>query len=203
MKKLIIALFTPVILMSCATMVSPPVTETSFPMATVTNNLHVFTPTSTLSLIDTSSLTPAPTYTDTPKILNSQNNHGYQLFFTIGQDWLSARDYCAAFHAHLLTIESESENEFVSNNLRPGLYAFIWLGLTDRIQEGIWVSVTGEPLTYTNWNSGEPDNCINGCGGAPPNSEEEDYAIFNFLLNNWSDWSTAYIPFVCEWETSE
>lgn len=189
--------------MSCTTMVSSIVTETSVPIATATNSIHIFTPTSTFSLINVPSLTPASTSTNTPKILNSQNNHWYQLFYSIGKDWLSARDYCVALHAHLLTIESTSENEFVYHNLRPGSYAFIWLGLTDSIQEGNWLSVTGEPLMYTNWHSGEPDNCANGCGGGPPYSNEEDYAIFNFLSNDWSDWETSYIPFVCEWEISK
>jgi len=191
-----------VILMSCTTVVSPVVSETPAPIATATNNMHIFTPTSTFSLIGIPSLTPAPTSTNTPKILNSQNNHWYQIFSAVGKDWISARDYCATLNAHLVTIESKYEEDFIFNNLSPyGTYAFSWLGLTDSGQEGNWQWVTGEPLTYTNWHSGQPDTCDMICESTPRPSEEVDYAIFNNMSHDWDDWGTAYIPFVCEWET--
>ena len=34
----------------------------------------------------------------------------------------------------------------------------VWLGLTDEFEEGNWQWVTGEPLDYTNWYEGEPNN---------------------------------------------
>jgi len=36
--------------------------------------------------------------------------------------------------------------------------AFAWIGFTDEAEEGKWVWVTGEPVTFTNWYRGEPNN---------------------------------------------
>ena len=39
-----------------------------------------------------------------------------------------------------------------------GVSTGVWLGLTDEFEEGNWQWVTGEPLNYTNWYDGEPNN---------------------------------------------
>ena len=38
-----------------------------------------------------------------------------------------------------------------------GIKSF-WIGLTDLFHEGSFAWVTGEPVTYTNWAKGQPDN---------------------------------------------
>ncbi len=77
---------------------------------------------------------------------------------------------------HLVTINSAAENTYVSN-FNPGR---IWIGHTDRDQEGTWEWVTGEPVVYTNWAPGEPNNY----GGS------EDWAVINWSGTNpdWNDW---------------
>jgi hypothetical protein len=110
--------------------------------------------------------------------------------------WTEARDYCATLGAHLVAIESKIENDFVYQ-LNPNT----WIGLTDETQEGEWLSVTGEPVIYTNWTYSEPDNCAHGCGGRPAYSSEEDYAHFEVNSHQWGDWAFEKTPFVCEWES--
>ena len=34
----------------------------------------------------------------------------------------------------------------------------MWIGITDREDEGDWRTVTGESITYDNWQRGQPDN---------------------------------------------
>jgi len=50
---------------------------------------------------------------------------------------------------------SVREKRFIT--LTPGDRSF-WIGLTDIFQEGNFVWVTGEKVTYTNWYDGQPSN---------------------------------------------
>ena len=60
---------------------------------------------------------------------------------------------------HMATITSPDENDFVSESLNSfDINSAVWLGLTDEFEEGNWQWVTGEPLDYTNWYEGEPNN---------------------------------------------
>ncbi|GAB4094174.1 HYR domain-containing protein [Flaviaesturariibacter terrae] len=93
-----------------------------------------------------------------------------------------------ALGGHLVTISDAQENAFVSA-MSPN---FIWIGHTDREVEGTFKWVTSEPVTYTNWNSGEPNNA----GG------NEDWAVINWGPNGtWNDWYyTENALFVVEFE---
>ncbi|HUP80143.1 MAG TPA: lectin-like protein [Pirellula sp.] len=66
---------------------------------------------------------------------------------------------------HLATVTSAAENNFLSGifstylpDFAPGIADSAWIGLTDAINEGVFVWVTGEPFSYTNWASSEPNN---------------------------------------------
>ncbi|RYZ22533.1 MAG: HYR domain-containing protein [Chitinophagaceae bacterium] len=92
-----------------------------------------------------------------------------------------------ALGGHLVTISSLAENQFVSA-MSP---SYIWIGHTDRAVEGTFKWVTSEPVTYTNWNSGEPNN-----------AGDEDWAVINWGPNGtWNDWYyTASALYVVEFE---
>lgn len=72
-------------------------------------------------------------------------------------DWYSARSSCVAAGGHLLTINSPEENDFIYSNLADDL----WTGLNDISVEGHFVWESGEPVVFTDWAPGRPDNAGN------------------------------------------
>ena len=102
--------------------------------------------------------------------------------------WHAARDDCLARGGHMVTISSSGEQAFV-RGLSVG---YLWIGLTDEVSEGVFRWVTVEPLVYTNWSAGSPDNYLGG----------EHYA---HLLDSgkWNDGGSDFnLAYVCEYEQS-
>lgn len=144
----------------------------------------------------TSTITPLPIPTDIPGILNPQTGHRYLAVYT-QMNWNDARDYCRNMKGDLVTITSEQENQFVYE-LNPNT----WIGLSDAIEEGNWKWVTGEPLEYTNWAEGEPNNCSD-CTNVYM-EEGEDFAGFKGNApEKWNDCPIEVSSFVCEWDASK
>ena len=116
---------------------------------------------------------------------NGGNGHVYEYVESPGT-WTTAQTAAAArtfrgVTGHLVTITSAFENALVGsfrgatlNDLRG------WIGLTDEVTEGTFQWITGEPLTYTNWNIGEPNN------GAATQTGNEDYVEI-FAATVWND----------------
>ena len=69
--------------------------------------------------------------------------------------WSQANAAAEAAGGHLVTIGDEEENDLVLGLTGGGR---AWIGFTDQASEGDFVWVTGEPVTYTNWNAGEPND---------------------------------------------
>ncbi len=91
----------------------------------------------------------------------AQNGHCYFALTGQGHDWFTQRDRCTNAGAHLVTITSQGENDFVQTLVG---YQDRWIGLY-RAQAGdpfTWV--TGEPLGYTDWVAGEPNEPGESCG---------------------------------------
>lgn len=126
-------------------------------------------------------------------ITNPDNQNRY-LYIEHHLNWHQARDYCAQMGAHLVTIETLEENNFVFE-LSGGIS---WLGASDEVQEGVWVWVDGSPFDFQFWWEGFPDNsCIDGIC--------ENYLSFFDAMgySEWNDRPNDDLPFVCEWETTE
>lgn len=103
-------------------------------------------------------------------LIGTFNGHTYFASNT-SKTWMAAYNDAMALGGHLVTIESAAENQFLPTN------QMYWIGLTDQFTEGNYVWVTGEPVVYTNWNSGEPNNQGN-----------EDFVHTNYLnAYNWND----------------
>ena len=116
----------------------------------------------------------------------SQNNYnGHSYYRSTGlATWTTARTNCANMGGHLVTITTAGEQSFIY-----GLWPSGWIGLTDEVVEGTWRWVTGETYSYSNWNSGEPNN-----------SGNEDYV--QFVSNGkWNDLNnTQSLAYVLEFE---
>lgn len=108
-----------------------------------------------------------------------------------------AQTVCNDIGGRLPTIASAEENSFVFNMFKYCPNTNVgYLGLDDMVKEGQFRWMDDTKSSYTNWNSGQPDNA------GPPGSEEDcgNMYIFN-APGKWTDIScnTKYSNcFVCE-----
>ena len=118
---------------------------------------------------------------------NETNGNNYTVIDTY-MTWYEAKMYCESQGGHLVTITSDTEQALV-HSLIQDLIDGVWIGLTDERIEGAWEWITGEVVSYTNWENGEP-------------IEEDDYAMMHDGSGEWdgqSDDNIEFLPFVCEW----
>ncbi len=87
---------------------------------------------------------------------------------------------------YLLNITSKNEQDFIQNKVTGNN---IWIGLTDTANEGVyrWMDgpEAGQVATYSNWCSGEPNNCCSG----------EDFVVTKWNGGDcWNDWGPPSFP---------
>ncbi|XP_034003340.1 C-type lectin domain family 4 member E-like [Trematomus bernacchii] len=114
----------------------------------------------------------------------------FYLLSTEEASWEQSRDNCTAGGAHLVTVDSEEEQELISSKIMEDT----WIGLSDREEEGTWKWVDGSPLNLnlTFWVKGEPSN-----GGVG----EEDCAVIKPDTKRWNDQPCKdHIYWICEKE---
>ncbi len=118
-----------------------------------------------------------PTWTGCPPpaVIPSANyvgtyNGNYYYYVPGVVTWTTARANAVSRGGRLATIESAGENTFLTNYLTSNSIGSAWIGYTDEVSEGNFVSVTGIPLSYgnapstasngvyNNWEVGEPNN---------------------------------------------
>lgn len=80
---------------------------------------------------------------------------------TVPQLWWNAQAICLAAGGHLVTMGSAAENTFVGS-YNPG--TFYWIGFYQNLSSGSyaepaggWEWITGEPVIFTGWAGGEPN----------------------------------------------
>lgn len=105
--------------------------------------------------IDGAMLSCPGTYT---MLLGAFNNSRYRVVDNFS-DWDGAEAACEADGHHLAIPDDASERNALYNAL---VTQNIWVGVTDRITEGSYRSVTGGLPAYLPWGLGEPDteDCI-------------------------------------------
>lgn len=130
------------------------------------------------------------------------NGHRYAVIDK-SLSYLDAKAYCEYMAGHLVTITSQTEQDYINSFLLYGSKNMYWLGGEEH--NGVVNWITGEKSTYTNWAVGEPS------------SEGEIYVHMyrnsyqNSVLGSWNDTVNYYngTPFhstdnsglLCEWET--
>lgn len=126
----------------------------------------------------------------------------YQLI-TSWKTWEDAKDDCEKRGGHLVTIDSDEENEMVTELLKDGGYPAAWIGLSDKDKSKTnrkweWVTTTNMKSTsYRKWGKNQPDKL-------------KEYYVEIRSDGTWNDWcqnpnedpnTTKYkMPYVCEFE---
>ena len=121
------------------------------------------------------------------------NDH-YYAFTSRPANWPGVEAEAVGYLGHLVSVNSAAEQTFIETAFLKGLNRLrpFFIGLNDVAIEGQYVWSTGEPLGFTNWAPGEPNN--NGATG-------EDYSVMNDLyvrgvgadrFGKWNDLPLVY-----------
>ncbi len=107
--------------------------------------------------------------------------NGSRYFLTSGGSWSNAQSQAVAAGGNLVSINDAAEQTWLLNTF--GSTHVRWIGLTDSEQygasEGNFRWVSGEPVRYTNWNPGEPNNLLHTWAG-------EDF-VEMYPTGRWND----------------
>ncbi|XP_042620392.1 CD209 antigen-like protein C isoform X2 [Cyprinus carpio] len=108
------------------------------------------------------------------------------------KSWSDSRQYCRDRGADLLIINTEEKQRFISSLVSER----VWIGLSDREQEGIMKWVDNSPLKQGFWLKGEPNNTDNeDCIELNYNREKPGWSP----LTSWNDCSCSEkIKGICE-----
>lgn len=113
---------------------------------------------------------------DCPCEVRTYDGRPYQ-FCLSTTDWATAQERCQAYGYHLLHIGDKAENDWITYTASTLLVIDWWIGLTDQETEGTFRWVTGNPLSYTRWAGGEPNNLSNeDCAQLYPDGSWNDKA---------------------------
>ncbi len=135
---------------------------------------------------------------DIPADAANYNGHYYYLYTgNIASTYDEAAQYCKSKGGYLATLTSQEENDFVYSYILQQGCDSAYFGLSDAASEGNWVWCTGEPLSYINWHSGEPNS----------ENTNEDYTMFYYKYSDgsWNDGDfggstvNGGTAFICEW----
>jgi len=107
----------------------------------------------------------------TGTIVDGGTHYIYKL--TNSATWTNAQAAAQSMGGNLVTVNDAAENQFLVDAF--GGSELLWIGFNDAEEEGVWEWVSGEPVTYTNWKAGQPDNWNN-----------EDYAHI-YENGQWND----------------
>ena len=115
----------------------------------------------------------------------------YYLIVNESGVWPDPNGRAESLGGYLVTIGDEQEHLFVADLAMEQGFVNVFIGLTDEADEGRFVWANGEPLVYTNWNFGEPNNA----GG------DENYVNLEQKYGwRWNDVPDFSGPFMVEFE---
>jgi hypothetical protein len=108
-------------------------------------------------------------------VRNPRNGHYYRLTDVL--TWMEAEIEASEWGGHLVTLNSWEEESWIKTVF--GANEWYWIGFNDIAKEGTWVWSSGEPVSYTNWAVGEPNNC--GTWTVENVCLPEDGAVMNWI----------------------
>ncbi len=115
------------------------------------------------------------------------NGHWYGVDYT-PRTWTESEALAVSLGGHLATIRSQAEQDWIEQTVSPYWppISALHIGLNDAASEGTFAWSSGEPVNYTNWGPGEP----NDLGG-------EDYVSISgpggIYFGLWNDASSSFV----------
>lgn len=130
--------------------------------------------------------------------LERYQNSIYYIGYIYKGSWYQAMQFCKYHNMDLVSIETQEENEFLSNQMKTffggGSEYWFWTsGTTLSNNHWVWMN-TGRPIVYANWFPNQPDNA-----GSSEHCLEARYIYTNTDLK-WNDNNCegAQLHFICE-----
>ena len=80
------------------------------------------------------------------------DGYSYKIYH-VGKSWDEAQAICQSEGAHLPVIRDERMRNFVHNLMPAGT----WIGLTDQLKPGQWLTWDGKEAPFLYWRQGEPN----------------------------------------------
>ena len=102
--------------------------------------------------------------------------HSYRLTSDL-LTWREAEAEAVRLGGHLVAINSQEEQDFISRNFPKSLD--LWIGLSRQRTSKTFAWSSGEPLIYTNWHPTEPNNLENS----------EECVTMSAIVSSWNDTS--------------
>ncbi|XP_004860019.1 macrophage mannose receptor 1 isoform X4 [Heterocephalus glaber] len=91
------------------------------------------------------------------------HGHCYYIESSFTRNWGQATLECLRMNSYLVSIENAAESSFISYLVEPlRSKTNFWIGLFRNV-EGKWFWINNSPLSFVNWNSGEPSTERNDC----------------------------------------
>lgn len=132
----------------------------------------------------------------TGEVWNAGNGHCYRFVKDTDKGFDAAESDCVAWRpgAHLVSITSQPEQDFVAQQAMALITPFESTYLGGRIVSGQWTWVSGEAWGFTHWDSGEG----NVSGG------EDCLGMYqNAGAGPWHDFTCSPMEaYICEWTPS-
>lgn len=112
------------------------------------------------------------------------NGHSY-LLSNNTVTWTQAQAEAKSLGGNLVTINDQAEQNWIFSTFKGVDNWLLWIGYTDQEAEGVWKWISGEISTYTNWNSGEPNNA--GTLGEDYAHIYTPYYGYTYYTGRWND----------------
>jgi hypothetical protein len=142
-------------------------------------------------------------HADSKKLFSETTGHYYQRFEPGNITWKEAKLKCEAIGAHLVTITSQEEQNFIDQALLANVSNYYFMGGTDAAKQTKWQWITGEKWGYQIWSTGG-DN-----GPQPSSRPDEDYLLIgpNSPAKDiaWFDINSTMpeTGYICEWSVNK